>query len=231
MESGIDKLTPELEKLLTISHQVKEYQKGDYLFREGEAVKGLYILRSGKVQIGKVTPDGRELALKICGTGQMVGEITVFAEGATYLLDARALTKTVCLKIPVEELEQSLEKDPALAMAFMKWMGIDQRKTQTRFRDLMLHGKKGALYSTLIRLGNSYGVEAEGGLLIDILLTNQELANFCGMSREMVNRMLSDLRKQGTVGMKDGKIVLYNIPKLKFDINCEECPIYLCKID
>ncbi|MDS8854853.1 hypothetical protein RLM10_00415, partial [Streptococcus pneumoniae] len=88
---------------------------------------------------------------------------------------ARALSKTVCLKIPVEELEQSLEKDPSLAMAFMKWMGIDQQKTQTRFRDLMLHGKKGALYSTLIRLGNSYGVEAEGGLLIDVVLTNQEL--------------------------------------------------------
>lgn len=231
MELGIDKLSPELEKLLTITHYVKEYEKGDYLFREGEAVKGLYILRSGKVQIGKVTPDGRELALKICGSGQMVGEITVFSEGASYLLDARALTKTVCLKIPVDELEHSLEKDPVLAMAFMKWMGIDQQKTQTRFRDLMLNGKKGALYSTLIRLSNSYGVKLGEGLLIDIVLTNQELANFCGMSREVVNRMLGDLRKQGTIEMKDAKIVLYDIPKLKFAINCEECPIYLCKID
>ena len=79
----------------------------------------------------------------------------------------------------------------------MKWMGIDQQKTQTKFRDLMLHGKKGALYSTLIRLSNSYGVKKENGVLIDLVLTNQDLANFCGMTREVVNRMLAELKKRG----------------------------------
>lgn len=113
----------------------------------------------------------------------------------------------------------------------MKWMGIDQQKTQTKFRDLLLHGKKGALYSTLIRLSNSYGVQKPDGILIDLALTNQELANFCGMTREVVNRMLSDLKKEKMISMAEGKMLIRDLSYLKTQINCENCPISFCKID
>ena len=56
-------------------------------------------------------------------------------------------------------------------------MGAHMRKQHSKFRDLLLYGKKGALYSTLIRLANSYGKETDGGILISVPLTNQELAN------------------------------------------------------
>lgn len=209
----------------------RKYSKGSYLFREGDPIRGIYLVKAGKVQIGKVTPEGRELTLKICGVDQMVGEITVFSGPSKYRLDAKAVEDTECLKITIEDLEEALQRDQELAMAFMRWTGMDQQKTQTKFRDLLLHGKKGALYSTLIRLSNSYGLSHPEGVLIDMVLTNQELANFCGMTREVVNRMLSDLKKDGVVSMKDGKLVIHQIPRLKDEINCEECPIYLCKID
>lgn len=79
----------------------------------------------------------------------------------------------------------------------MKWISEHLRRMQTKFRDLVLHGKKGALYSTLIRMTNSYGVLKENGILIDLPLTNQELANFCATSRESVNRMLNELKSKG----------------------------------
>ena len=78
----------------------------------------------------------------------------------------------------------------------MKWISEHLRRMQTKFRDLVLHGKKGALYSTLIRMTNSYGVLKENGILIDLPLTNQELANFCATSRESVNRMLNELKSK-----------------------------------
>lgn len=214
-----------------IRHTKRKYEKGGYLFREGDPIKGIFLLKSGKVQISKVTPEGRELTLKICGTDQMVGEITVFSGPSHYRLDAKAIEDTECIKIAIEDLEEALQRDQELAIAFMRWTGIDQQKTQTKFRDLLLHGKKGALYSTLIRLSNSYGESHPEGVLIDVVLTNQELANFCGMTREVVNRMLSDLKRDGIISMKDGKLIIHQIPRLKDEINCEECPIYLCKID
>ncbi|MBT2571071.1 Crp/Fnr family transcriptional regulator [Planococcus sp. ISL-110] len=220
-----------MEELLSMRHQVKELKKDSYLFREGDAIGGVFIIRSGKIRIEKVTPNGRELTLKICGPGQMVGEVTIFSEAPKYMLDARAIEDTICLYISINDLEEALLSNGRLSMAFMKWMGIDQQKTQTKFRDLLLHGKKGALYSTLIRLSNSYGVQTEKGILIDMVLTNQELANFCGMTREVVNRMLNDLKKRGVVTLFEGKILLHDIEHLKVETNCENCPIYLCKID
>ncbi|WP_251047947.1 Crp/Fnr family transcriptional regulator [Planococcus sp. ISL-109] len=220
-----------MEELLSIRHQVKELKKDNYLFREGDAVSGFFIIRSGKIRIEKVTPDGQELTLKICGPSQMVGEATVFSETPKYMLDARAIEDTVILHIPINDLEEALLSNGRLSIAFMKWMGIDQQKTQTKFRDLLLHGKKGALYSTLIRLSNSYGLQTEKGILINLMLTNQDLANFCGMTREMVNRIQGDLKKRGILTLSEGKILLHDIEHLKSEINCENCPIFLCKID
>lgn len=227
-EVGLHEALPDIG---SIRHTIKKYSKGSYLFQEGDPIKGIYLLKSGKVQIGKVTPEGRELTLKICGENQLVGEITVFSGPSKYRLDAKAIEDTECLKITIDDFEEALQLDQQLAMAFMRWTGIDQQKTQSKFRDLLLHGKKGALYSTLIRLSNSYGKPQPEGVLIDIVLTNQELANFCGMTREVVNRMLSDLKKDGIISMEEGKLIIHQIPKLKVEINCEECPIYLCKID
>ena len=221
----------DMKELLSVRHQVKELKKDNYLFREGDAIGGVYIIRSGKIQIEKVTPNGRELTLKICGPGQLVGEVTLFSDRPKYMLDARAVEDAVCLHISIDDLEEALLTNARLSVAFMKWMGIDQQKTQTKFRDLMLHGKKGALYSTLIRLSNSYGVKKENGVLIDLVLTNQDLANFCGMTREVVNRMLGELKKRGALTLSEGKILLHDIQHLKEETNCEDCPIYLCKID
>ena len=112
-------------------------------------------------------------------------------------------------------LEEKLSQDHELSLEFMKWMSLQYRKTQTKFRDLVLHGKKGALYSTLIRITNSYGVKTNKGMLIDLPLTNQELANFCGTSREVVNRLLSDLRKAGIISIDKGSITIHDLRSFK----------------
>lgn len=221
----------ELKELLSVRHSVKEYNKDTYLFQEGDTIEGIYLIRSGKVQIGKITPDGRELTLRVCGSNQLVGEVTLYSTISKYMLDAKVIEDAVCVKIKIDDLEEALSNNSKLAVAFMKWMGINHQKTQTKFRDLMLHGKKGALYSTLIRMTNTYGVQKDNGILIDLNLTNQELANFCGMAREVVNRLLSDLRKQNKISMMDGKIIINDIDYLRTKNNCENCPISFCKID
>lgn len=94
-----------------------------------------------------------------------------------------------------------------------------------------MHGKKGALYSTLIRITNSYGKNTKQGILIELPLTNQELANFCGTSREVVNRLLSDLRKAGIISIDKGSITIHDLDYIKNEIDCEDCSTEICKID
>ncbi|SDZ74720.1 CRP/FNR family transcriptional regulator, anaerobic regulatory protein [Thalassobacillus cyri] len=224
-------ISENLKELLSSVDHVQKIEKNRFLFQEGEDADQMFIIQSGRIQISKISPDGRELSLRICQKGDIIGELTLFTDDATYLLNAKVMEDAEVAVIKKDYLERELLTNTELAFEFMKWMSEHFRKTQTKFRDLVLHGKKGALYSTLIRLTNSYGVKRPDDILIDIVLTNQELANFCGTSRESVNRMLSDLKRKEVLEMEKNKIVVKDLQYLKDEINCENCPIVLCSID
>jgi CRP-like cAMP-binding protein len=228
---SLEEVPVKLTKLFETVHHMKKIEKGSFLFQEGSIAEELYIVHSGIVQISKIIPDGRELTLRLCSNGDFIGELNIFSPASRYLLSARVIESGEVAAIKKDVLEEKLSKDHELSLEFMKWMSLQYRKTQTKFRDLVLHGKKGALYSTLIRITNSYGVKTEKGILIDLPLTNQELANFCGTSREVVNRLLGDLRKLGIISIDKGLITIHNLDHIKNEIDCEECPIEICRID
>ena len=117
-------------------------------------------------------------------------------------------------------------------MEYLKWLQIENMKHQSRLRDLVLNGKKGALFSTLIRLGNTYGeFRSDNEVLINFPLTNTEIANLCATSREMINRMLNDLKKHHIISFNKGYITIHNLQFLKDEIACENCPLNICRID
>lgn len=213
-----------------IPHCEKEITKGTYLFQEGDVSDQIYLIRSGKVKIGKITPDGRELTFRICKPGEIISEIALFRPPAPHYVHALMLEHGSLLVFRKEDVEEQLLLKPNFSAEFIKIMELQRQRTQSKFRDLILHGKKGALYSTLIRLTNSYGIEKADGILIDLVLTNQELANFCGMAREVVNRLLSEMKREGIISMEQGKIVIHDLKFLKDTIHCENCPPEICNI-
>lgn len=227
----LTKLSSNLEQLLQSVQHIRKIEKGTFLYQEGMKATEVFIIQSGRVQISKITPDGRELTLRLCSTGELIGELSMFCPSSKYVLNARVVESGEVAVIAKDELERRLETDNALALEFMKWESLQNRKTQTKFRDLVLNGKKGALFSTLIRLSNSYGKQTDTGIMIDLPMTNQELANFCGTSREVVNRMLSDLRKNHALSIDKGIITIHDLNYLKEEINCENCPIDVCNIE
>lgn len=220
-----------LTRLFDTVHHIKKIEKNTFLFQEGLAANELFIVQSGVIQLSKIIPDGRELTLRMCSKGDLIGELDLFSPSPKYLLSARVAESGTVAVIMKDVLEEKLAKNQELALDFMKWMSLQYRKTQTKFRDLVLHGKKGALYSTLIRITNSYGIKTSQGFLISMPLTNQELANFCGTSREVVNRLLSELRKLGIISIDKSQITIHDLEYLKQEIDCEACSIEICKID
>lgn len=221
----------EIKELLQLADRTIKTVKGQYLFQEGEHAEELYLIISGKVQISKISKDGRELALRICGDNDICGELTLFTHAPKYLLSALILEEGEIAAIKKEVIEREIFQNSALAFEFMKWMSDHFRKTQTKFRDLVLNGKKGALFSTLIRMTNSYGIKKSDGILIDLPLTNQELGNFCGTSRESTNRMLNELKREGIISIKKSKITVHNLKFLREEIGCENCPATYCSIE
>ena len=221
----------EIKELLRFADRKFRSERGSFLFQEGMKAEELYIIISGKVQISKITSDGRELSLRICGANDICGELTLFTDNPRYLLSAKVLEEGEIVAIKKDVIESEIFQNSKLAFEFMKWMSDHFRKTQTKFRDLVLNGKRGALFSTLIRMTNSYGIQKDNEILIDLPLTNQELANFCGTSRESTNRILSDLKKDKIISIKRGKISILDLQYLKDEIGCENCSAVYCNIE
>ncbi len=221
----------ELGELLKSSSRKVKLTKGTYLFQEGQEAKEMYILLAGKVQISKMNAEGKELTLRLCTHNDIVGELTLFTVDPRYLFNAKIVESGEAAAINLEDLERVLFNNSKLAYEYMKWMNDHIRKTITKFRDLVLNGKKGALYSTLIRLCNSYGVLRQDGIYIDVSLTNQDLANYCGTARESVSRMLGELRDEGIISVERKKIIVHDLCFLKTEIDCENCPIEYCNIE
>ncbi|MEC0343416.1 MULTISPECIES: Crp/Fnr family transcriptional regulator [Peribacillus] len=224
-------LSNRMQAILENKQQIKHMEKGRYLFQESTPASDLYYIINGKVEVSKVVPDGRELTIRISSENDLVGETVLFSQNPKYMMNAKMLEDGTVAVISKEALEEKIASDSHLAVEMMTWLSAQNRKNQAKFRDMLLHGKKGAFYSTLIRLSNSYGTEAEDGKVINLPFTNQELANFCGTSREVVNRMLAQLRKNNVISIKKGRITILDFDYLKQEIDCENCPIEICTID
>ncbi|WP_062321287.1 MULTISPECIES: Crp/Fnr family transcriptional regulator [Halolactibacillus] len=208
-----------------------DLSKDQYLFRQGDAVTDLYLIRTGQVLITKTTPDGRELSLRFLGPGDLIGEVLVTDASTQYLVDAKVTEAATLAVYRQDVLKQALKQDADALLDLLNYTQLMYRKDQTKFRDLVLHGKKGALYSILIRLSNSYGQEQADGIHLTQSFTNQELANFCATSRESVNRLLSDLKKQRVISEKNQQLIIHDLDFLKQAINCDQCPVVLCTIN
>lgn len=219
------------DQLKNLSYMNFTVKRGAYLFQEGQVGDHFFVVVSGKFQISKFSGDGKELCLRLCGPNAVIGELMVFSSNGRYLFNGRALEDSEVLVIKNKSIEKEMLVNSEFAVEFLKMMTDHFRKQHTKFRDLVLYGKKGALYSTLIRMSNSYGEEVSNGILLDVSVTHQDLANFSSTSRESVNRELNVLKSKGIVSFKGRKIIIHSLDYLKRQINCEGCPISYCNIE
>ena len=220
-----------IRQFYEIPGKVVALKTGEYLFHEGDHAKYFYFVRSGQIFITKFAESGRVLSLRLATRGSIIGELPLYEETPVYIFNAVAQSQSEVYAIEFPTLHSWLEKKPTLAINLLKIIGMHMRKQHSKFRDLVLYGKKGAIYSTLIRFANSYGQEVDGGILITVPLTNQELANYSATARESLNRMLSDLRRQNVIEMRDGLILIRDIDFLKTEIQCENCGREICNIE
>lgn len=206
--------------------------KGHHIFQEGELAEDIFLIQSGTIHIGKETEGGKELTVRICGEGSIIGESALFCHFNHYSTTAIAVEPTTLYALSKNTIELLLTEHSNLMVEYMKWLQTENMKSQSRLRDLVLHGKKGALFSTLIRLSNTYGqVQENGHIFINYSLTNSDIASLCATSREMINRMLNDLKKQNIISFNKGFITVHDMHFLKSEIDCENCPLTICRID
>ncbi|TLS38981.1 Crp/Fnr family transcriptional regulator [Pseudalkalibacillus caeni] len=205
------------------------YPKGSTVFWEGDESDKLFFIKNGVVKLTKTTDDGKDLVLFHFQTGDMFGELEDHNH-MVYSFNAEAIADCTVGIIQQRDLETLLWQHGDLAIQFMKWMGYMQRFTQSKLRDLMFFGKNGALASTLIRMANPYGIQDGSKVRFATKFTNTELAELIGATRETVNRMLNQLKKDKIIDYENGSIVILNLDHLKGVCHCDGCPKDICRL-
>jgi CRP/FNR family transcriptional regulator len=221
--------SPENFKLIEEIMYETKVAAGTHLYWEGDAADKLFFLKRGGVQITKSNDEGKLFILYMHLTGDLFGQLDGLS-GSAHSMNAEVTEDSVICHILNKDLEVLMWQHGSLAVEFMKWMGMMHRMTQTKLRDLMMFGKSGALCSTLIRLSNTYGTPRGDSTYITKKLTNSELADMIGATRESVNRMLSDLKKDAILEQENGYLIIHNLQALRDMCQCENCPVNICRI-
>ena len=180
--------------------------KGGILFKEGDSGEHVYVIVEGKLKLGTSSGDGRENLLSILGPGEMFGELSLFDPGprtstATAVTDAKLLSLSHARLIPW------LRENPDVSLQLLARLAQRLRRTNEAVGDLVFSDVPGRVAKALIDLGERFGKESPEGLFVHHDLTQEELAQLVGASRETVNKALADFAGRGWLRL-DGRAVL-----------------------
>ena len=209
--SGLDEQSADiLEKSMT----PLTLQRGDVLFNEGDAGNQLYVVLDGKVKLGRSSADGRENLVAVLGPGQMFGELSFFDPGPRSAT-ATAVTDTKLSALGHDVLGPLVEDNTGVALAFLHQLAERLRRTNEVVGDLVFSDVPGRVSKALIGLAERFGRQADDGIHVSHDLTQEELAQLVGASRETVNKALADFASRGWLRLEPRGVVIYEIERLQ----------------
>lgn len=182
------------------------FPRAKVIFAEGEPGRRLYIILSGKVKVGRYSPDGRENLLSILGPADMFGEMSIF-DPAPYTFNATAVTEVRAVSVDRDTLYAWIAKRPDIAGQLLADMARRLCHVSNDFTDHMFTDVPGRVAKQLLRLGRRFGVQERGRLRVVHDLTQDEIAGLAGSSREAVNKALGAFARRGLIRV-EGKSVL-----------------------
>jgi len=180
--------------------------KGATLFSEGDDGRHLYVVVEGKLKLGTSSGDGRENLLSILGPGEMFGELSLFDAGPR-TATATAVTDVRLLSLGHDQVIPWVTQHPRVALNLLERLAQRLRRTNEVVGDLVFSDVPGRVAKALIDLGERFGKETDEGLYVHHDLTQEELAQLVGASRETVNKALADFASRNWIRL-DGRAVL-----------------------
>jgi CRP-like cAMP-binding protein len=162
-------------------------KKGQDLFKEGDAGDRLYVVTEGKIKLSHASGDGRESLLMVLGPGDMFGELSLFDPGPR-TATATAITDSAVLGLGNTDLNPWLAGRPEVSKALLQ---------------ALAH-----------RLREKFGTKTNDGLYVHHDLTQEELAQLVGASRETVNKALADFASRGWVKLETRSVEILDVERL-----------------
>ena len=193
---------------LARASRLKRLAKGETLFQQGDSSDAAYIVRAGVIAIVLITPDGRELAINEMRPGECLGELSLLT-GRPRSASAVARVNSEMVVIPRHEFLAELEREPALTRRLLETLAMQLQKSAEREVLLAFVEAPGRLARVLVSLER-----AEGGKGY-VKVSQEELAQRIGVTRQTAARVLGQWRRAGWIITGRGVIMLVDRPALR----------------
>jgi len=187
--------------------------RGQTLFKEGDAGDQLFVVVDGKLKLGTTSNDGRENLLSILGPGDMFGELSLFDPGPR-TATATAVVDSKLLALANDQVIGWVKEHPQVSLQLLGRLAQRLRKANDVLSDLVFADVPGRVAKAIIELGERFGTKKDDGLDVNHELTQEELAQLVGASRETVNKALADFSSRGWIKLEPRRVIILNYERL-----------------
>lgn len=185
----------------------KHFGKDDYIFFEGDPSSWLGVVLEGRVKVIKHSEAGKDVVLDVISPGEMLGEVAAFNR-EPHPATAQAMEPTVVASIHQDDYHRLLEQYPALALKVIEEQGRRLREAQDMIKSMAVERVERRIARILLKLAATTGSSNEEGIVIELPLTRQDIAQMAGTTVETAIRTMSKFRKKGLVQTKRSRVII-----------------------
>jgi CRP/FNR family cyclic AMP-dependent transcriptional regulator len=182
-------------------------------YTQGEPGERLFILISGKVKLCRRVPDGRESLFAVLGPSDMFGELSVFDPGPR-TSSAIAIVDVCAVHLDRDVMRAWIADRPVVAERLLRVMSRRLRRTDIDVSDLVFTDVTGRVAKQLLRLAQQFGTREDGATRVNHELTQEELGQLVGSSRETVNKALADFCHRRWIRVEGKTVVITDSERL-----------------
>lgn len=210
------KIKKKLESFFS-KHKLLKYRKKELLIRADDSPLGIFYLQEGLIRQYTISKNGEELTLNIYKPPSLFP----LAYAINDTLPAHhyeAIIPSVLFRAPKEDVLQFIKKEPEILIDLISRIYKGLEGVFKRIENLMAGSAKARLITELVIYAKRFGLKHDDGLLIDLSLTHEALAEQSGLSRETVGRLLKDLKEKSVINLKSRKILVKDLKELEKEL-------------
>jgi len=205
------------------------FDRGEYLYRQGETAEFFYVVFDGAVKISRVMPAGKSMVVDFRGPGNVIGGRTLVAD-EVHVDNARAVEDVLVGVIPVRLAAEFLAERPGAAISLARHLASRLEAREAKVAALSTKRVHQRLGDALIELSRSLGAAVDDVTVINARLTQADLAEWIGTTRETASTLLNGLRRAGFIDIEGRRIHLRNVPAIEAYAAAEELPAKLVEL-
>jgi CRP-like cAMP-binding protein len=194
--------------------RTRQYKARETIVEKGDAATEFFVLLSGRAKVAMAGVDGSDAAVNVMGPGEVFGEIAIL-DGQPRSATVTTLEECEMATVDKQAFNDLLASSPSIAVKLLAVLAGRVRELTTRLADRSFLDVPARLAKQLLWLARNHGTQGESGIRIDLRLSQQELGDLIGATRESVNKYIRDWTRSGMVRQERDYLEVFDLDALR----------------